>query len=255
MNPFVTRFNNQPWIWPITGMCLVLGFMISMAWVNETNRSSRIGFVSGDQRSRISASISDPVAAQEMEAEIKKLRAEKTKLENAIGTQDSQTKALNDSLQETKAFAGLTEMEGPGIVVTLKDDPNATANNGMPTGLLSSDQIIHDTDVLRVVNELFSGGAEAISVDGIRVAAGSSFRCVGPTILVNDMKIAAPIVIEAVGDPNELYGGMNLPGGVLQEIRQQNPAMVTVEKAKKLRLTAFVGNTAKRLAKVPKDKK
>jgi uncharacterized protein YlxW (UPF0749 family) len=103
------------------------------------------------------------------------------------------------------------------------------------------------------VNELFSSGAEAVSVNDHRVAGTTSFRCVGPTILVNDMKIASPVLIRAVGDANTLYGGMNLPGGVLSEIRMTDPAMVQIDKVAKQELPAFVGKTSMQFAKVPED--
>lgn len=235
-------------------MCLVLGFMISMAWVTESNRTSRLGLLGADQHKRINETTIDIDKFDELRTEVNRLQAESTRLQNALGKQNGQAKLLNDTLQETKEFAGLTEVEGPGVRVVLKDDPRAqqaTQLGATPT----PDMIIHDTDVLRVVNELFAAGSEAIAVDGIRVASGSSFRCVGPTILVNDMKIAAPITIEAIGDGKELFGGMNLPGGVLAEIRAQNPAMVEIETFKDAKLPAYVGNMTRRFAKVPKESK
>jgi len=254
VTPFVSRINNQPWIWPVSGMCLVLGFMISLAWVTEQNRSTRYSLLGADQRNRIDETTIDLDTFEKLRTEVNRLQGETTQLQNALGKQSGQGKLLNDTLQETKEFAGLTEVEGPGLRVVLKDDPRAQQlmTLGNPA---TPDMIIHDTDVLRVVNELFAGGAEAISVDGIRVAAGSSFRCVGPTILVNDMKIASPITIEAIGDAKELSGGMNLPGGVLSEIRTQNPGMVEVQTFKDTKLPAFVGNMTKRFAKVPKESK
>lgn len=261
MNPFVSRINNQPWILPITGMCLVLGFMISMAWVTEINRSSRNRYMAASQLDRIKQSLSDGDNLPELQAQVNSLQAKITKLENALASQDDQTKVLNDNLQEAKIFAAMTELEGPGVLITLQDDtsgqrrpsPGGNAYSMLPTN--GAESVIHDIDVLQVVNELYAAGAEAISVNDIRLAAGSSVRCVGPTILVNDMKVASPVRIAAIGDPKTLYGGMNLPNGVLDVIRLQNPSMVQIEKVQHMRLPGFVGNTAKRIGKVPKDKK
>jgi uncharacterized protein YlxW (UPF0749 family) len=116
------------------------------------------------------------------------------------------------------------------------------------------DAVIHDRDVLHVTNELFASGAEAVSVNNHRVAASSSLRCVGTTILINDVKIASPIVIRAIGDPETLYGAMDMPGGVLSEIRVYDPAMVQLEKAKDLRLPAYVGTTDRKWAKPTPEK-
>jgi uncharacterized protein YlxW (UPF0749 family) len=233
-------------------MCLVLGFMISMAWVTASNRSTRIGLLSADMRGRISEGTIDIEKFEELRNEVNRLQAKNTDLENALGKQSGQAKLLNENLQETKEFACLTEVEGSGLRVILKDDPKAQQEIQLGAmGML--DTIVHDTDVLRVVNELFAGGAEAVAVDGIRVGPGSSFRCVGPSILVNDMKIAAPITIEAIGDSKELYEGLNLPGGVLSELRSQSDAMVNLETFKSIKLPAYAGKVTKRFAKAPKD--
>jgi uncharacterized protein YlxW (UPF0749 family) len=246
MNPFVS-LKNENWLLPVSAMCLVLGFMISLAWVTESNRSSRLGLLGADQRSRISAASVDIEKFQELSQQVAKLQEDNTRLQNALANQSGQAKVLNDSLQDIKRFAGLTELEGPGIMVTLRDKPGTQS-----IGLTGPDSIIHDVDVLRVVNELFASGAEAISVNDIRIAAGSTFRCVGPTILINDIRIASPVVIRAVGNLETLYGGMNLPGGVLAEVRETDPAMVKVDKVKSMRLPAYVGSTTTQVGKVPK---
>ena len=87
------------------------------------------------------------------------------------------------------------------------------------------------------------------------MGATSNFRCVGTTILVDGFKIASPVVIRAIGDADTLYGGMNLPGSVLDDLRQTDPNMVEIEPVQKMRLPAFSGTTSFKVAKVPEDKK
>lgn len=235
-------------------MCLVLGFMISLARVTHENRESRLSALGPDQSRRINEGAIDIDAYQRMSDEVTTLQKQKTEMENALADQSKGSKALNDGLQEAKSFAGLTEVEGPGIAITLRD--NHKVNNDIPgqPGVMP-DQIIHDTDVLQVVNECYAAGAEAVSVNNHRITAGSSFRCVGPTILVNDVKIASPVVIRAIGDSDTLFGGLNLPGGVLSQIRQTDPSMVEVSKVEKMTLPAFTGLTSHKFAQVPKDSK
>jgi len=227
-------------------MCLVLGFMISLAWVTQENRRSRLGLISPEQSRRIGEASVDPETFQELTNEVSRLRAEKTKLENALAGNTNQAKVLNDSLQEAKKMASLTDLVGPGIVVTLRDSGRAS-----PDDFAMNEAIVHDTDVLRVVNELFSAGAEGVSVNDHRVGPRTAFRCVGPTILVNDVKIASPVEIRAIGDAKTLLGAMNLPGGILAEIRQADPGMVTVEKSEKLTIKAYTGSTDMKVATVP----
>lgn len=255
-NPPATQATSQGWVMPVTAMSLVLGFMIAAAWVNEQNRSGRAGFLGPDQLKRVGStplpaeSGVDPIEYQNLQTEVKKLRDDKTKLETAVATNSKGAKALNDSLQDTKTVAGLTELEGPGLVVTLRDDPSA-----LPSEAYESNLIIHDTDVLGVVNEIFASGAEGVSVNGLRHVANTSYRCAGTIINVNGQPIGSPVVIRAIGDPQMLTTALNLPGGPIAQIRETNKSMAQIEIAKKIRLPAYGGATGRKLGAVPKDAK
>ncbi len=109
--------------------------------------------------------------------------------------------SLRVNLHEARSAAGFAEMSGPGVEIRLYDAQN---------GYAASD-IIHDTDVRDVVNELFAAGAKGVAVGGQRLVATSPIRCVGPVIRVNQKEISAnPVVIEAVGDPDVLASGLDI---------------------------------------------
>jgi uncharacterized protein YlxW (UPF0749 family) len=251
MSIFAARSESHNWILPVSFAGLILGFMCSLAWVTQETRKTRKLFVNPVQNSRISESVVDIEKFEELQSTVLTLRKKTDELEKALASSSGQAKTLYESLAEIKTFAGLTEIEGSGIIVTLKDSPRA-AGSGL-AGADSGD-IIHDTDVLRVVNELQASGAEAISVNDHRITSRASLRCVGPTILVNDIKIASPIEIRAIGDPKTLLGAMNLPGGILADIRQTDLSMVSIEEVKKMTLKAYTGLTGTRFGKVPATK-
>ena len=92
-------------------------------------------------------------------------------------------------------------MSGPGVIIKLYD-----AQNGY-----TATDIIHDSDVRDVVNELLAAGAKGVAVGGQRLIATSPIRCVGPVIRVNQKEISAnPVLIEAVGDPDVLASGLDI---------------------------------------------
>lgn len=252
MNPFLSRFSGNNWVFPVSLLSLILGLMTSLAWITDQTTDERIKKLDPSQQARIQRgdiNMIDEYA--KLGAEVKKLRSDLTKMENAVGDQTKQAKVLNDSLQEVKTFAGLTEVEGPGLSVTLKDSPHATTS-----GIGGGDDIIHDTDVLRVVNELWSAGAEAIAVNKHRIVGTSSFRCVGPVIHVDNVPISSPVRIQAIGDADTLEGALRIPLGVLAEIRNTGePSMVTIEKIEKQRLPAYTGPTARKLLTVVEEGK
>jgi len=246
LNPFNT-VTRQNWVLPVSILSMVLGFMMTAAWVTKESRS-RLNYASGTQQDRVgSGTIDFQEKYDQLSDEVSKLRAEKTKLERALGDQGSSSKALNEALQEMKMQAALSDVEGPGVTVTLKDSAKG--------GGFEVDQAIHDFDLLRVVNELWNAGAEAIAVNGHRMAIGVSIRCVGSVIMVDNIRIAPPVVIRAIGDPQTLNGALNLPGGVLSEIRSSDPTMATIELVRKMRLQAYNGSTAHKYALVAKDAK
>lgn len=249
-NPFAARSARNSWMIPLSLAMLVLGFMISLAWITDRTRDARISLLGPDQQQRIRVGTID---LQEEYAtlsnEVKRLRNANTKMENAIADDTNKSKLLNESLQTTKAFAALTEVEGPGITIVLRDYHENKVD--MPVEA----NIIHDVDVLRVVNELWNAGAEAISIAGIRVGPRTNFRCVGSVILVDSVKIASPITVSAIGDPETLKGAMELPGGIISELRETaGSAMVQIGVAEKMKLPAYVGGINSKFIRTPKDK-
>jgi len=109
--------------------------------------------------------------------------------------------SMRVNAHEIRVASGLAEMAGPGVVIKLYDAPEG----------YSAGDIIHDSDVRDVVNELFAAGAKGVAVGGQRLIATSPIRCVGPVIKVNQKEISAnPVVIEAVGDPEVLSSGLDI---------------------------------------------
>ena len=241
--------QSQAWLWPVSTLALAVGFAGSMAWLTGLTQDG-LDRLPPDMQTRLSSDeLDNEREYAELSEEVTKLREEMTRMENAIAEGSEGAKQLNESLQNTKLYAGLTEVEGPGISVVLKDSELPTASI-----LDLNSSIIHDTDVLRIVNELWSSGAEAISVNGLRVGPRSSFRCVGPTILVDSVRIASPVTIRAIGDPETLMGAMNLPGGPLDQIRSGDPDMVRIEIFDSRVLPAFAGATTSKFAEPTRDR-
>jgi len=75
-------------------------------------------------------------------------------------------------------------------------------------------------DILKVVNELRSAGAEAISVNEQRVISTSEIRCAGTTIFINGERVGAPFVIKAIGDPALLESAMLMRGGYVDGLKE-----------------------------------
>jgi len=114
--------------------------------------------------------------------------------------------ALKEKLDRVSLMAGLTDVKGEGIIIELDDAPSRNMNDPMedPKSL-----IIHEADILTIVNELKKLGAQAISINGERIVSTSEQICAGPTILINNKRYPVPYVIQVIGDPDMLYNGIS----------------------------------------------
>lgn len=175
---------------------MVLGFMLSVQYkVTVQQRTIRMDRVE-DLSERLKA----------METENKHLLQEINELRKK-----GADRARDHGLERLQLLAGTTAVEGAGIEVLLDDSKIPKKANENPNLY-----IIHDEDLLRVLNELRAAGAEAISLNGQRIVAMSEVRCAGPTVSVNNVRSAPPYVIKAIGAPKTLTSALRLRGGVVE---------------------------------------
>jgi uncharacterized protein YlxW (UPF0749 family) len=104
-----------------------------------------------------------------------------------------------DRLQEEGAWTGAQAVEGPGVIVTLDD-----TGGGLASEDVDPSSLVHDSDLQRVVNALWAGGAEAVAINDQRLTGLSAIRSAGDAVLVDLQPLVGPYRVEAVGDADEL---------------------------------------------------
>lgn len=209
---------------------MVLGFMLSVQYkATERQRSIRMDRVE-DLSERLKV----------MQAENKQLLEELESMRSGNGGG-----AVDDRLH---LLAGTTDVEGSGIEIVLDDSNIAKKANENPNLY-----IIHDEDLLRVLNELKAAGAEAISLNDQRIVAMSEVRCAGPTVSVNNVRSAPPYVIKAIGAPKTLTSALRLRGGVVETFEFWG-IQVKIKTVDKLRIPALKAPRTFEYAKVVEDK-
>ena len=151
---------------------------------------------------------------------IKDLENKIADYKNNASARDKTLALLNNEIEDLKIIAGLTELKGSGIIVTL-DDTRAINQIAADAGFYDPNvYVIHDSDILMVINELRAAGAEAISVNGQRIITSTEIRCVGPVIQINGIRLTAPFKISAIGAPDLLASSLKLRGGIIDSIEQ-----------------------------------
>ncbi|WP_158216883.1 DUF881 domain-containing protein [Bifidobacterium tissieri] len=157
---------------------------------------------------------------QELASQVAARNDEQHKLESDVATQRSQIDALTQSLkqgeensQTTKdAIAnGTIAVEGSGVVVTLTDPIAAEDQKGdLPrdkNGHII--RVVSDSDLQLFISRLWASGAEAISVNDVRIGVQSSVRVAGQTILVGVTSVQSPYRIQAIGDQSALENSVD----------------------------------------------
>ncbi len=210
----------------ITGICFVFGALLAVQLRTIKNIQSQR--VQKSQNDALQKQIAEKnrLTAVKAQGEAQKARAQLTaalnKLKSSGTVSVAQINALTSQIRDLQALACLTPVTGRGIRIVLNDNPqagNAAADKSQPlTG------IVHDYDVLQVVNELRSAKAQAIAVSGadgkpVRITATTPIRCVGPVIFINWQPVAAPFSIEAIGQSATLKSALEMPGGIVENMR------------------------------------
>jgi uncharacterized protein YlxW (UPF0749 family) len=116
----------------------------------------------------------------------------------AVG--DRRVRDLRTAADRLAAAAGLTPVTGPAVTVALDDVPRADQQRDLNAGARPDDLVIHQQDVQGVVNALWAGGAEAMTIMNERVIATTAVRCVGNTLLLHGRVFSPPFTVTAVGD-------------------------------------------------------
>lgn len=147
---------------------------------------------------------------------------------------NSDLEQKENEIKQGNKIIGTAEVTGPGVIVTLSDSKKDAS-----TVLNASDLVVHDADVLSVINELKNAGAEAISINDQRIVPTSSIVCGGNIIEINGEKVGAPFIIKAIGLPEQL-AALSRPGGYL-EILKNASIEVSLKKSNNITIPKYTG--------------
>ena len=217
--------DRRVWWATLFGLCGLLGAMLGLSVRTQTVKQQQ------DKLDRLQGT--DILAKANVDAQrrIAQLQKDNAQLAKSAPSDTIRLKTLAADLAKAQFLAGLTDVKGPGVIVTMNDSKLDYPKDAPPG--MTPVNIIHDNDIGQVVNELRASGAEAISVNDQRLVSVSPIRCAGPTIFINNTPQTPPYVIKAIGDPRTMATALNIPGGIASILKSFDPAMFKVEKAAK----------------------
>ena len=101
--------------------------------------------------------------------------------------------------------AGFTARTGPGVKVTLTDAPSDLIDS---TSRDINELVVHQQDIQAVVNAMWRGGAEAVTIQGQRVISTTGIKCSGNTVQLQGVPYAPPYEIVAIGGQVDLLASL-----------------------------------------------
>lgn len=217
--------SNLAWI---TLVCIILGLTLTAQFRTQAG-------IKGDIPTKRLEEMTNLLKQAESERDALRDHVQKLTLQiDDLLSARSPAKSVQEELKQARMAAGRTSLQGPGIIVTLNDSTQAVQAGQDPNLFL-----IHDDDLLKLINELKAAGAEAIAINGQRVVNSTEIRCAGPTISVNNARIAPPYVLQAIGSPEILESSLNMPGGIMEAFQFWG-IQIQIQKTDSLTLPAYV---------------
>jgi len=143
---------------------------------------------------------------------------------------------INKELADNNTILGKSAVQGQGIVIELNDADSIYFDNTFEDQF----RLIHNTDIIQVINDLKNGGAEAISINNQRIVDSTEVYCSGPFLRVNGVKIASPFKIYAIGNKQVIYDYMMSDENYLKSLilRKIN---VDISLSDSIKISAFLG--------------
>ncbi len=147
--------------------------------------------------------------------EIAQLEQTRRNLETDSNARRAAIEQAEERLETLNILAGLVPVSGPGVRVTITE----------------AETPVRVDRLLDLVQELRTAGAEAIEInDEVRLVAQSSFQEVDGRLEVDGVALDPPYVVEAIGEPNTLEGGVGFPSGPVAALRGEDGADVVIER-------------------------
>ncbi|WP_010237257.1 DUF881 domain-containing protein [Clostridium arbusti] len=186
--------------------------------------------------------------------QINELRDKQFDLQNKISkfsnnnSNESLEQELNQELNSAKISSGQMDITGAGIEIFMNDGTDEFQGRVITSNedLL---KLIHNTDISYVVNDLQLAGAEAISVNGQRIASTTEVYCEGPFIRINGVTVASPFYINAIGNKDKLKDYMMASTNYLQSLIDRG-INVNLDQSNDVKINGYNGELTNKYLKI-----
>ena len=156
--------------------------------------------------------------SQRAQAEITRLERARDELQSSTNAREAALQQAREEADTLDILAGTVPVTGPGIRITVEE----------------VDGPVDIDSMLDTVQELRNAGAEAMQFNGeVRVVAQTSFEDGVGGLVVDGTQLSPPYVIDVIGEPSTLVGGLNFALGPIEQL-ETDGATVTVDELSSL---------------------
>ncbi len=146
--------------------------------------------------------------SDDLQLRVATLNADVTRLSRQVG--DREVTRIQRQVDRLRDPAGFSPVTGPGLTVVLEDAPKSEIDAAAePGGVSPEELVVHQQDIQAVVNALWAGGAEAMTIQDQRVISTTGIKCVGNTVILHGVPYSPPYRISAIGDPSKLQAALD----------------------------------------------
>ena len=199
----------------ILSMILTVGISVQLKTIKAADISGTIQLTDSNLKKSLlqtKTNYEDSVKKlADTDKELENLRNNVLNIESDVETQEK--------IKKYEIILGLTKVQGEGVTITVADN-NEQKDNSSFASINISNYLVHDGNLVAIINELKIAGAEAISINGKRIVNSTSINCAGNVIQINGEKVGSPFVINAIGDKDLLYGELTKNGGTLYKLKK-----------------------------------
>jgi uncharacterized protein YlxW (UPF0749 family) len=180
----------------ITAVALLLGFLV-VAQLRGQVADASLSQQSAQDLTLLIANLN--THNEQLRGDIATLEQQLAALTSSHARGDSAAGQLRAELDQIQGWAGLRAVQGPGITIHVAGD-------------------ISGEGVEDLLNEVRNGGAEAISIGGVRVVPGTVVAGAAGSLSVENTALNGTFEIRAIGSPQILTGSLTRAGGIIAQL-------------------------------------
>lgn len=208
-------------------MALLIGLVISIQ-ISTVQGSDLGGLIPVSKAKAYEEKLKSVIAEKdEITKELISYEERMALIEQNKAEEDFFLKGVITDLEKYKIAAGVVDVHGPGIIITI-DDPIPVAGMENDFSMIMANYEL----LLSLVNKLKDAGAEAISINEQRIIATTEISLAGSHVNINAVPTAPPYVVKAIGNSDTLYSTITIRYGIIDEMKNKDKygLQVNIEK-------------------------